>query len=106
MLSINLIKVYFVLITCDAAEVARSLRTYRIYRDDPVLLNPPNAAIGITTGIWLGLFDKLIKVSFRGLQLFEVARGNPGAHDRSFFVQDTRVDHEHKRLDVVDDNSG
>jgi hypothetical protein len=63
-------------------------------------LNPPNAVIGITPRIWLGLFDKLIKVSLRGLPFFEVGCGNSGAHDHGLFVQDARVDYEHESLDV------
>ena len=48
----------------------------------------------------MGLFDKFIKVSLRVLACFEVTCGNPGAHDRSLFVQDAHVDHEHECLDV------
>ena len=34
------------------------------------------------------------------LPLFEMIRANTGAHDRSLFVEDARVDYEHKYLDV------
>ena len=63
-------------------------------------MNPPDAAIGITTSIWLGLLDKLIKVSLRVLPFSESICGNPGAHDRSLFIQDAGVDYEHGCLDV------
>jgi hypothetical protein len=48
----------------------------------------------------LGLFDKFIKVPLRVLSCFEAVCGNPGAHDRSLFIQDAGVDHEHRCLDV------